>query len=91
MYFIGDSILFALVNRTEIKVLYTTKFYPGHYSYLESKREEGESRGEKFRKVMETTVHAELESRFDIQDIKFSFVQGQAAMNFTQTIKKYKN
>ncbi len=29
--FIGDSILFALVNGKEVKILYTTKFYPGDF------------------------------------------------------------
>lgn len=34
LYFIGDSILFALfesINTRESKILYTTKFYPGTY------------------------------------------------------------
>jgi hypothetical protein len=63
LYFIGDSILFALVNRARVKVLYTTKFYPGHFSFLE-KRKEGENPSEvreRFKKAAETTVHAELE------------------------------
>jgi len=65
LYFIGDSILFALVNRTQVKVLYTTKFYPGHFSFLEKKKE-GENQREKFRKVAETTIHAELEQGFTV-------------------------
>lgn len=31
----GESILFVLVNGCEVKILYTTKFYPGHFSFLE--------------------------------------------------------
>lgn len=65
LYFIGDSILFALVNKTEVRVLYTTKFYPGHFSFLEIKKE-GENLREKFRKVIETTNHAQLDSKFDV-------------------------
>lgn len=38
LYFIGDSILFALVNGHEVKVLYTTKFYPGHFDFLNQTR-----------------------------------------------------
>jgi hypothetical protein len=33
--FLGDSILFALINGKEVKILYTTKFYPGHFKFLE--------------------------------------------------------
>jgi hypothetical protein len=45
LYFIGDSNLFALVNGQEVKVLYTTKFYPGHFDFLK-KAQGGESNGE---------------------------------------------
>lgn len=38
--FIGDSILFALVNGKEVKILYTTKFYPGHFKYLENAKKD---------------------------------------------------
>ena len=34
LFFIGDSILLVLVNGRELKVLYTTKFYPGHFQSL---------------------------------------------------------
>ena len=40
LYFMGDSILFALVNGKEIKILYTTKFYPGHFRYLEGAKKD---------------------------------------------------
>lgn len=61
LYFVGDSILFVLVNHSQVKMLYTTKFYPGHFSLLEKKKE-GENMRDKFKKVVETTAHAELES-----------------------------
>ena len=35
VYFMGDSILVVLVNSKELKVLYTTKFQPGDYQYLD--------------------------------------------------------
>ena len=35
LYFVSDSILFVLVNGREVKLLYTTKFYPGHFKFLE--------------------------------------------------------
>lgn len=38
LYFIGDSVLFALFENKdgrETKVLYTPKFYPGSYKQLE--------------------------------------------------------
>ncbi len=40
LYFMGDSILFVLVNDREIKVLYTTKFYPGHFKFLENAKKD---------------------------------------------------
>lgn len=53
LFFMGDSILMALVNGREIKVLYTTKFYPGHYKVLESTKESGSSSlGSPFEKVI---------------------------------------
>jgi len=37
LHFIGDSILFALMDGQEVKILYTTKFYPGHFDFLSEK------------------------------------------------------
>jgi hypothetical protein len=34
--FVGDSIIQILTNGREIKILYTTKFYPGHSKLLEN-------------------------------------------------------
>ena len=36
LFFIAESVLLALVNGSEIKVLYTTKFYPGHFNFLDN-------------------------------------------------------
>jgi hypothetical protein len=36
----ADSVLLALVNGREVKVLYTTKFYPGHFKFLENAKRE---------------------------------------------------
>jgi hypothetical protein len=47
---------------------------------------------ERFQKVMETTIHAQLEDNFEMNDIKTSFVMGPTGgINFTQSVKKYKN
>lgn len=45
---------------------------------------------DKFRKVVETTVHAELEQGFTVSDVRTSLVM-QGGINFTQSVKKYKN
>ncbi len=37
IFFIGESILGIVINRSQFKVLYTTKFYPGHFQFLEKK------------------------------------------------------
>lgn len=38
--FLGDSILFVLINNKEVKILYTTKFYPGHFKFLENAKKD---------------------------------------------------
>jgi hypothetical protein len=40
---------------------------------------------------MEVTSHAVLEKGFEVQEIKTSIIQVQSVMNFTQSVKKYKN
>lgn len=40
LFFMGDSILAALVNGREIKILYTTKFYPGQFKFLENAKKD---------------------------------------------------
>jgi hypothetical protein len=35
VYFMADSILVVLVNNKELKILYTPKFQPGDYKYLD--------------------------------------------------------
>lgn len=65
----GDSILLALVNGREIKVLYTTKFYPGHFKFLENAKKD-DLLNNQFEKVISVTAHAELEKGFEVADIK---------------------
>lgn len=91
----GDSILMALVNGREIKVLYTTKFYPGHYKVLETTKENGGSSSSSltspFEKVIQVTAHAELEKGFEVADVKSGLLQSWMVMNYHQSVKKYKN
>jgi hypothetical protein len=70
----GDSILFALVNGREIKVLYTTKFYPGHFKFLENAKKD-DLLNNQFEKVISVTSHAELEKGFEVPDIKSNLLQ----------------
>jgi hypothetical protein len=41
--------------------------------------------------VIEVTQHSELEKGFDIAEIKTSVLQVQQVVNFTQSVKRYKN
>lgn len=70
----GESILFALINGREIKVLYTTKFYPGHFKFLENAKKD-DLLNNQFEKVISVTSHAELEKGFEIVDIKSNLLQ----------------
>lgn len=74
LYFMGDSILFVLVNGREVKVLYTTKFYPGHFKFLENAKKD-DLLNNQFEKVIQVTAHAELEKGFEISDIKSNLLQ----------------
>jgi len=85
----SDSILFALVNGREVKVLYTTKFYPGHFKFLENAKKD-DLLNNQFEKVISVTSHAELEKGFEVQDIKSTLLQSQMVMNFNQCVKRYK-
>lgn len=94
LYFTGDSILFALVNGREIKMLYTTKFYPGHFNILDTPNRTNydDILNNTFKKVIEVTQHAELEKGFEVADIKSNLLQAhQTVMNYNQSVKKYKN
>jgi hypothetical protein len=51
----------AVLNGSEVKLLYTTKFYPGHFSFLA---------GQRFNKVAEVTAHCELEKASDVVDLR---------------------
>jgi hypothetical protein len=72
LYFVSDSILFALMNGQEVKVLYTTKFYPGHYTFLN--KQPSNEMGGNFKKVSEVTVHSILEKDFEVASIKKSLI-----------------
>ena len=50
----GDSILAALVNGREVKILYTTKFHPGHYKFLENAKKD-DVLNSQFEKVINVT------------------------------------
>ena len=59
----------ALVNGKEIKVLYTTKFYPGHFKFLENAKQDNLLNNQ-FEKVISVTAHCELEKGHEVQDIR---------------------
>lgn len=65
---VGDSILFALINGKDVKILYTTKFYPGHFKYLENAKKD-DLLYNQFEKVIAVTSHAEIEKGYEVQDI----------------------
>ena len=68
LYFIGDSILFALFekdNTRESKILYTTKFYPGTYHQLEESKDIN-----LFTLVSQVSQHAILEKNSEIYPIQ---------------------
>lgn len=65
----GDSVLLALVNGREVKVLYTTKFYPGHFKFLENAKRE-DIINNQFEKVISLTAASELERGYEIHDIR---------------------
>ena len=69
LFFMGDSILFVLVNGREVKVLYTTKFHPGHFKFLENAKKD-DLLNNPFEKVISVTSHSELERGFEQPDIK---------------------
>jgi hypothetical protein len=72
--FIGDSVLFVLVNGKEVKILYTTKFYPGSFKHLENAKKE-ELLNNQFEKVITVTAHSELEKGYEVQDIRSTILQ----------------
>ena len=61
----GDSILAALVNGREIKILYTTKFYPGHFKFLENAKRD-DVLNNQFEKVINVTAMSELEKGHEV-------------------------
>ena len=74
LHFVGESVLFALINNCEVKLLYTTKFYPGHFAVLSKDAE---------KQVSEVVSHAELEKGREVTDVKRSLLQVQQACNLT--------
>ena len=90
LFFMSDSILFALVNGREVKLLYTTKFYPGHFKFLENAKKD-DLLNNQFEKVIGVTAHAEIDKGFEVLDIKSTLLQSQMVMNFNQCVKKQKS
>lgn len=74
LFFLGDSILLALVNNREIKVLYTTKFYPGNFKFLENAKRD-DILNNQFEKIISLTALAELEKGHEINDIRSTILQ----------------
>jgi hypothetical protein len=69
LFFMADSILVALVNGREVKVLYTTKFYPGNFKSLETAKKEDVINNQ-FEKVITLTANSELEKGHEVLDIR---------------------
>lgn len=65
----GDSVLFALVNERNVKILYTTKFQPGDYKFLEM-TDSNTMLKQQFYKTVELTKYSELEAGYEIQGIR---------------------
>jgi hypothetical protein len=80
----------VLVNNCEVKLLYTTKFYPGTFASIGSIRHDDPS-DPQLKKVWEVVSHAELEKGKEVTDIKRSLLQVQNVYNLTQCVKRYKN
>lgn len=90
-----------LQNACEIKLLYTTKFYPGHFSFLlampapnssnPAQKINLELQGIRFQKVIDVTGHSELERGVDVIDLRPLQQQRHSEVNYTQRIKRYKN
>lgn len=81
LQFMGDSILFVLVNGREVKILYIPKFYPGHFKFLENAKRD-DSINNQFEKVISLTANSELEKGHEISDIRSTILQCQSVMNY---------
>jgi len=90
LFFMAESILCALVNNREIKVLYTTKFHTGMYKFLENAKKENVLNNP-FEMVIGVTQHAELEKGYAVSDIKKAVVDSKTIMNVNQSVQRYKN
>ena len=70
--FIGESNLIVILEGAdgeskESKMLYSTKFYPGDYKFLEDdyKKDSKQSYRQKLELIQQMVKHSELESSFD--------------------------
>jgi hypothetical protein len=77
IYFLADSILMVLINEKEVKILYTTKFYPGDYKYIEEELSNTEQSllHNPFDKFVNMTIHTELEKGKEVQEIRKQIMQ----------------
>jgi len=89
LWFMGDSILFVLVNNKQVKMLYTTQFFPEDYLSLE-KAKKDDLLNNQFEKVIAFTQHAELEKGYEINDIRSAIHKNMGVMNYNQFVKRYK-
>lgn len=87
LHFIGESVLFVLLNNQEVRVLYTKKFYLGTYELLAGIKDDEVA----FKSVQEVLQHAELEKGKEVADIKRNLLQVQNVYNLTQSVKRFKN
>lgn len=80
-----------LVNNKEIKVLYTTKFQPGDFKHMDVDKDDLIQ--SVFKQTVLVTKHSELESGFEINEIRRSVIaiksNPQQFSNFNNTISKY--
>jgi hypothetical protein len=93
IYFMGDSILVILVNSKELKILYTTKFQPGDYKYLDVESGKDDLYQSVFKEAVSSSKHSELWHGFDFNDIRRGVIainnNKQQFSNFNNTITKF--
>jgi hypothetical protein len=90
--FLADSVIFAVfegIDSREAKILYTTKFYPGTYKSLEDMARYVD-RDSQYDKVIQVTLHAELEKSHEILEMKSQLVHSCMINNFSNSVQKYK-
>ena len=88
--FIGDSILLALIGGREVKILYTTKFYPESFSFLTKPPTSG-TMIEQFEKITSITSHSQLEKGAIVHDIRPQVMHAAPIYNYNTCVASDQN